>query len=190
VQTVFKNLSENNLITSRLVNMRRAYGLPPHQGGRLSYNVWRDHVKKDLPVIVPIPEDLFGGKPKDWHSKAKFTDLIFMGGGNSQLNAETAAFLVQARAANVKVVVLAFSSMPVPRSLIYECAIKIATKVQSGLKVVDGKVVGSSGADSKGDKGKGTEGEVGGGRVHSPPRVIMLVGGANQVRWLISKSAR
>jgi hypothetical protein len=43
-QTMMKNLSENNLITSRLVNMRRSYGLAPFQGGRLSYNVWSDQV--------------------------------------------------------------------------------------------------------------------------------------------------
>jgi hypothetical protein len=78
----------------------------------------------------------FGGKPSDWHEKAVFTvsrsplvpskfsqDFIFLrSGGVGDLNAEFKEFIGNAKAKGRKLIVMGFSSMPVPRDKILEIA--------------------------------------------------------------------
>eukprot|EP01127_Copromyxa_protea_P014440 TRINITY_DN4019_c0_g1_i2.p1 TRINITY_DN4019_c0_g1~~TRINITY_DN4019_c0_g1_i2.p1 ORF type:complete len:1029 (+),score=204.55 TRINITY_DN4019_c0_g1_i2:415-3087(+) len=88
-------------------------------------------VKRNLPIIVPMVPYAFGGKPADWHEKAVFTDFIFLrSGGVGDLTPEFKQFIGNAKEKGRKLVVMGFSSMPVPRDKILEIACSMCSESQ------------------------------------------------------------
>ncbi|GBG24283.1 Sterol 3-beta-glucosyltransferase [Hondaea fermentalgiana] len=139
-----KLFMENNPFDFNAVlnSMRRARGLQPY-----SYRV-NDYgliVSQDIPVIVPINQTVFGGKPSDWHEHAVLTDFIFLrSGAVPPLDARYMRMIVDARAAKEPLVVMAFSSMPVPRTRILELAIMVVEQCAQRPRVI--ALVGNSNA--------------------------------------------
>jgi len=73
--------------------------------------------KWKLPLIIPMLPETFH-RPSDWPEPIECTDFIFLrGSGGNTLNTESAEykFIAAARAKGRKLMVMTFSSMPVPR---------------------------------------------------------------------------
>lgn len=133
-QAKMKAFFENNPISGKLNNMRARRELPPFPS---QYNVWEMIVKLDLPLIVPISERCFGGKPPEWNNKACLTEFIFLqGGAVPKLDSKMVEFIAIARKNNRKVVVMAFSSMPVSRASIMNIVIKICKECEKPCSVI------------------------------------------------------
>eukprot|EP00588_Corethron_pennatum_P029796 CAMPEP_0194317800 /NCGR_PEP_ID=MMETSP0171-20130528/14523_1 /TAXON_ID=218684 /ORGANISM="Corethron pennatum, Strain L29A3" /LENGTH=714 /DNA_ID=CAMNT_0039074521 /DNA_START=78 /DNA_END=2225 /DNA_ORIENTATION=+ len=146
----FKYLIENtptpNFIDT-MASMRRRRGLKPYATGTSVYQELKD---KNYPLVVPIHEALFGGKPKDWSENAVFTDCIFLRGDTVPPLADDAkTFLENAKAMDQgRVVVLAFSSMPVTRDQIVDIALRLISSCQRTICVF------ALSASGTGDEGK------------------------------------
>lgn len=139
-----KVIMENNPFdfNTALNTMRRGRGLEP-----FSHRV-NDHcliVSQNIPVIVPINEVAFGGKPQEWHSNAALTDFIFLrSGAMPDLAPKMTSFLMDVKHAGDHVVVMAFSSMPVARTQILELAIMMIEQCETRPRVI--ALVGNSNA--------------------------------------------
>eukprot|EP00668_Euglena_longa_P006946 GGOE01008296.1.p1 GENE.GGOE01008296.1~~GGOE01008296.1.p1 ORF type:complete len:640 (-),score=129.34 GGOE01008296.1:603-2477(-) len=117
-----------------LNRLRASYGLPPLKG--TSFELLQTY---NMPLIVPINEFCFGRHPHDWSPNTVFTDFIFLrrprlevapkpllaSPSTASLGTELASFIEEAKKAHAPVVLMAFSSMPVPRHDILEMAIKV-----------------------------------------------------------------
>eukprot|EP00548_Thalassiothrix_antarctica_P019250 CAMPEP_0194188208 /NCGR_PEP_ID=MMETSP0154-20130528/54107_1 /TAXON_ID=1049557 /ORGANISM="Thalassiothrix antarctica, Strain L6-D1" /LENGTH=759 /DNA_ID=CAMNT_0038908475 /DNA_START=32 /DNA_END=2311 /DNA_ORIENTATION=- len=89
-------------------------------------SVFQQLKEKNYPMVIPINETMFGGKPKDWSENTVFTDCIFMRGDMIPPLAEDAqSFINNAKADGGKVIVLCFSSMPVTKTQIIEIALRL-----------------------------------------------------------------
>eukprot|EP00997_Jenningsia_sp_PLL12_P006415 NODE_295_length_1952_cov_59.615344_g246_i0.p2 GENE.NODE_295_length_1952_cov_59.615344_g246_i0~~NODE_295_length_1952_cov_59.615344_g246_i0.p2 ORF type:complete len:493 (-),score=139.37 NODE_295_length_1952_cov_59.615344_g246_i0:131-1609(-) len=145
VQKALKGLMESNPLQETLNTKRRRWGLDPLQHG----SIWEVLQYTNIPIVVPIQEQCFGGKPRDWGPRTMLTDFIFLRkGGVPKLEDRVERFLSNAKAAGRPVVVMAFSSMPVSRSDIMEIACTIATKARSRPCVM--ALVGSQGDEHLG----------------------------------------
>eukprot|EP00300_Choanocystis_sp_HF-7_P011985 c17698_g1_i5.p1 GENE.c17698_g1_i5~~c17698_g1_i5.p1 ORF type:complete len:334 (+),score=98.80 c17698_g1_i5:153-1004(+) len=111
--------------TAPLNKLRTARGLRPFHG---AMSIWTEMLKQNVPVIVPIHVEAFGGKPEEWGESAVLTDFIFLrrgGGSQGPLAPDMKRFVDEAHARKSPIVVMAFSSMPVPRLDIIRDAIQI-----------------------------------------------------------------
>lgn len=118
----------------RRADLRRRRGLEEYKSYETS--TWQELKDKDVPLIVPINETMFGGKPDDWSENSVFTDCIFLSGKVVPPVADDAiAFIDGARAACRKIVVLAFSSMPVSKTDICSIALKVIDGCESKVSV-------------------------------------------------------
>eukprot|EP01126_Amoeba_proteus_P060900 TRINITY_DN8113_c0_g1_i7.p1 TRINITY_DN8113_c0_g1~~TRINITY_DN8113_c0_g1_i7.p1 ORF type:complete len:703 (-),score=134.12 TRINITY_DN8113_c0_g1_i7:172-2280(-) len=128
-QKVLRAVNENVAPGTSLSAIRARRGLKTHLHLQTAFHII---VKKNLPIIVPMVPYAFGGKPKDWHEKAVFTDFIFLrSGGVGELTPQFKTFISDAKEAGKKLVVMGFSSMPVPRAKILEIAVSIAEETES-----------------------------------------------------------
>ena len=91
-----KEIMENNPLTNMLNTMRKRRGLTPMSRredgnsaivnilGSLGYptncKTWPELTRKNIPLIIPINETVFGGKPDEWSENTVFTDNIFLRG--------------------------------------------------------------------------------------------------------------
>uniref|UniRef100_A0A7S4MBL6 Glycosyltransferase family 28 N-terminal domain-containing protein n=1 Tax=Odontella aurita TaxID=265563 RepID=A0A7S4MBL6_9STRA len=115
---------------SSLESLRERRGLELYSSYKKS--TWQELKDKNFPLIVPINETLFGGKPKDWSENSVFTDCIFLRGATvPSLASDVMNFIDKCRAMDGKIVILAFSSMPVSKSKIISIALKIIGECQS-----------------------------------------------------------
>lgn len=122
-----KNLSENNLLTQPLNNLRKKRGLASFSTNKSL--TWEMMIAQNVPILVPINEICFGGKPRDWSENTVLSDFIFLRGGETQsLSARLQSFIDKAKLAHAPLVVMAFSSMPVSRDRILEIAIKMISE--------------------------------------------------------------
>lgn len=112
-------------------SLRKRRGLEEYKSYKTS--TWQELKDKNFPLIVPINETMFGGKPADWSENSIFTDCIFLRGGAVPPIADDAiTFIDGVRAMDGgKIVVLAFSSMPVSKTNIVSIALKIIEECKS-----------------------------------------------------------
>eukprot|EP00667_Euglena_gracilis_P004177 EG_transcript_4196 len=96
---------------------------------------WKVLISQNAPIVVPINEECFGGKPDDWPPSAEFTNFIFLREDN-HLSQEYRDFINRARENKTPLVLMAFSSMPVSREDILELACLMVQKCQPTPAVV------------------------------------------------------
>jgi len=123
IHQTLKLLLEQNPIdqTSALNSIRNRRGLKP-----MHFNSYQVIADQNVPVVVPINQHAFGGRPSDWHSNAKLTDFIFLRTGEvPNLSATFVRFIAEAKFSKEPLIVMAFSSMPVARTRILELALKL-----------------------------------------------------------------
>lgn len=119
---LLKTLAESNPFASfTLSHLRKEHGLKPAE-------TWKVMFDNEVPIIIPMAPETFA-RPSDWGSHIRFTDYIFLhtgvGGLEGTLDPEIADFIRQARAANRKLVVMSFSSMPVARKKMLQSVVKM-----------------------------------------------------------------
>eukprot|EP00667_Euglena_gracilis_P001782 EG_transcript_1782 len=131
-----KKIHDYSPTLGRLNRIRASYGLAPLK--TTSFQLLQDH---NMPLIVPINEFCFGRHPADWATNTVFTDFIFLrrprpsgtpepfrdaeAAVNGALGPDFATFIREAKEARCPIVLLAFSSMPIPRHEILEMAAKL-----------------------------------------------------------------
>jgi len=131
-----KMFMENNpLDFGSMLNVIRARrDLEPYSHRVNNYEML---VEQNIPLIVPINERTFGGKPSDWHENACLTDFIFLRtGAVPNLKPRFVKMIMEAKAVREPLVVMAFSSMPVPRSDILKLAMKMIEKSRHNPRVI------------------------------------------------------
>eukprot|EP00669_Euglena_mutabilis_P010882 TRINITY_DN5584_c0_g1_i1.p1 TRINITY_DN5584_c0_g1~~TRINITY_DN5584_c0_g1_i1.p1 ORF type:complete len:396 (+),score=141.17 TRINITY_DN5584_c0_g1_i1:759-1946(+) len=101
-----------------LSSIRHRRGLARIAGG----SSWFIIAEQNSPIVIPINEACFGGRPADWPSCTTFTDFVFLRWPSMVLPDAYPAFIRATRAAGHPLVFMAFSSMPVPREEILEIA--------------------------------------------------------------------
>uniref|UniRef100_A0A7S3PHE7 FYVE-type domain-containing protein n=2 Tax=Aplanochytrium stocchinoi TaxID=215587 RepID=A0A7S3PHE7_9STRA len=148
-----KEWMEQNPLTQSLNTMRRRRGLVPfsrRQEGKSTLinaigalgiptvnQTWRDLTKKNVPLIIPINEMAFGEKPRKWSENTVFTDNIFLRGHTlPELSNDLKAFIDAAKSRGEKVVVLAFSSMPVSFCTIIDIAVKLIEETENRVSII------------------------------------------------------
>ena len=110
--------------------LRRRRGLQAYKSYETS--TWQELKDKNVPLIIPINETMFGGKPDDWSENSILTDCIFLRGNVVPPVADDAmSFITNAKSADGKIVVLAFSSMPVSKTDICAIALKLIDECKS-----------------------------------------------------------
>eukprot|EP00667_Euglena_gracilis_P004023 EG_transcript_4038 len=133
-----KNIADYSPAHGDLNRIRKSFGLPTLPK-RTSYQLLQDH---NMPMVIPINEYCFGKRPADWASNTVFTDFIFLRQRHpavvptglpevptkpsiAALGTEFSAFIEEAKRVGAPIVLMAFSSMPVPRHDILDMAIKV-----------------------------------------------------------------
>eukprot|EP01126_Amoeba_proteus_P066699 TRINITY_DN9707_c0_g1_i2.p1 TRINITY_DN9707_c0_g1~~TRINITY_DN9707_c0_g1_i2.p1 ORF type:complete len:565 (-),score=112.25 TRINITY_DN9707_c0_g1_i2:19-1527(-) len=122
-QRLFKGLAEMGFLgSSNLTELRTKRNL-----GNMGWqNSFEALVQLNLPIIVPINEAAFGGKPRDWHQKACFTEFISLSQGLlPQLPESLSNFIENSKNARSPLVAMGFSSMPISREKILAIAIRL-----------------------------------------------------------------
>mmetsp|Transcript_17964 Transcript_17964/g.29140 ORF Transcript_17964/g.29140 Transcript_17964/m.29140 type:complete len:977 (+) Transcript_17964:168-3098(+) len=135
---------ENNPVSGHLNHMRAKRGLAPIKrftGKSIMHafqsNTWTDLQQKGIPLIAPINDLAFGGKPDDWADTSVLTNYIFLRGGTvPPLSTEHVRFIKNAKQRGDKLLVLAFSSMPVEKLDILRIANKIISKCEKRVCVM------------------------------------------------------
>jgi len=127
---------ENNPIdnTAMLNSMRANRGLSPfsHRVNNLTLMM-----KQNVPLVIPINETAFGGRPDDWNEHAVLTDFIFLrNGAVPNLKPKFMKIILDAHANREPVVVLCFSSMPVGRIRILEMCLMILNQCEMKPRVI------------------------------------------------------
>mmetsp|Transcript_23053 Transcript_23053/g.50293 ORF Transcript_23053/g.50293 Transcript_23053/m.50293 type:complete len:726 (-) Transcript_23053:2565-4742(-) len=166
-----KYLMENNPTANNVNKMRKRRGLPPIKRADLAMDVfnplawgdpqawqskfgiqtWTELEEKNFPIMVPINEWMFGGKPEDWNTNTAFTDCIFLRGDTVPPLADNLqAFINNAKSKGQKLVVLAFSSMPVKKIDIFKISMKIISECEKEVCVI--ALVGGHLAEKVDDK--------------------------------------
>jgi len=152
-----KIFTENNFLTGPLNSMRRSRGLIPirrvsvsryfysFKKERLrgivrsfkSLNTWAELQYQNVPLIMPINEAAFGVKPSDWGASSCFTNYLFLRGETvPPLSVHQQRFIQSARDKNHKLLVLAFSSMPVGKFDIFKIAVEIVQNCMYQVSIV------------------------------------------------------
>lgn len=143
--TSLKLVLENQPFTGGLARMRYDRGLQPmsHLSLRNLWDIFQGNTmmqlqEKKVPLIVPINQVAFGGKPADWStSSTVLTNFIFLRGQTiPELQSDTKKFIDATRARGGKLVVLAFSSMPVKREQILSISVTLATECKEDVAVI------------------------------------------------------
>eukprot|EP00997_Jenningsia_sp_PLL12_P009556 NODE_653_length_1540_cov_56.389671_g536_i0.p1 GENE.NODE_653_length_1540_cov_56.389671_g536_i0~~NODE_653_length_1540_cov_56.389671_g536_i0.p1 ORF type:complete len:345 (-),score=82.55 NODE_653_length_1540_cov_56.389671_g536_i0:138-1172(-) len=129
---MLKGILENNPLTKPLTAMREKRGLPA-----LKKDTWTTLVAQNIPLVVPINELCFGGKPQDWNEATVLTDFIFLRkGATPPLTPSFVNFIESAKSNYRRLVVMAFSSMPVPRADILEIAVNMVENCKYPVSVI------------------------------------------------------
>eukprot|EP01065_Artemidia_motanka_P039368 TRINITY_DN4824_c4_g1_i1.p1 TRINITY_DN4824_c4_g1~~TRINITY_DN4824_c4_g1_i1.p1 ORF type:complete len:815 (+),score=196.20 TRINITY_DN4824_c4_g1_i1:60-2504(+) len=128
-----KSFAETNVFaTHSLPAMRRSFGLRP-------LDTWPTIQQLDIPLLIPMSPGTFE-RPADWGPRTKLTDFIFLRNGKTpgsgQLKEPLKSFVDKAQADKVPLVVMTFSSMPVRRATMLECAVKMVTECKHPLRLV------------------------------------------------------
>jgi len=134
--------AEAKLFTSHtsLKPVRRAFNHFPWSGlslpalraqfGLESSITWKAAFRWQLPLVIPMLPNSFK-RPSDWPASFACTDFLFLRSsapGGGKLATDQAAFVEAARAKGRKLMVMTFSSMPVPRAACLAAAVEMLTK--------------------------------------------------------------
>jgi len=88
--------------------MREARGLRPFKGSKSE--TFSLLLEQQAPIVVPINEIAFGGRPKDWPASIVMTDFIFLqGGATPKLSEDIISFIDTAHAQGDPVVASAYT---------------------------------------------------------------------------------
>lgn len=132
-----KSIWETNPIWGQLNKIRKRYNM-----SSLSKGTWHYFQKYDVPMIVPMAQYAFGERPKDWTENTVFTDFIFLRTPMDKaqsMTPELTSFLQSGEAdahRGTPTILIAFSSMPVSKRLIFEIIVKIATRSKSKPRII------------------------------------------------------
>ncbi|KAH9256293.1 hypothetical protein BASA81_005514 [Batrachochytrium salamandrivorans] len=132
----FKRWMEDDPIWRPLSAMRERRGLRPFTGAKSE--TFSQLYANNAPIVIPINEVAFGGRPQDWPKSIQMTDFIFLQGEGvvPKLSEVVVKFIESAKLANEPVVVMTFSSMPVSRRTIVQSALAITTECKSQPRVI------------------------------------------------------
>jgi len=131
---VLKGFAEHNPFARwNLDAMRRLFNLEPA-------NTWTVFTQLRVPLVVPMPEGTFE-RPSDWWEEIRQTDFIFLrntsqGGCGNPGDAGVAAFISAAHEAGAGVCLMTFSSMPVPRRTVLQCAVRMVEECSHNLRLI------------------------------------------------------
>jgi len=133
VQSWLKWSQENAPALSSINSVRAHYSLPP-----LRMNSYEALQKHNMPIVIPINPFCFGPRPEDWADNTVFTDFIFLRQENkvAKLDRTFSEFIAAAKASKSPIVLLAFSSMPIPRTTILDIAVKIVEQCAQMPRVI------------------------------------------------------
>eukprot|EP00924_Labyrinthula_sp_SR-Ha-C_P004522 maker-scaffold_1-snap-gene-3.1-mRNA-1 protein AED:0.01 eAED:0.01 QI:0/1/0.75/1/1/1/4/29/813 len=148
-----KEIFENNPITAHLNTMRASRGLitfSQREEGRYTIvnaigatgfpifnKTWKELTIKKVPLILPIDEIYFGPKPSNWSENTIFTECIFLRGKKvPKISQQLNKFIQLNKDNGQKLVVLAFSSMPVSAKKILKIANLLIQKVNPSVSVI------------------------------------------------------
>jgi hypothetical protein len=126
---------EHNWFTSlSLCHLREYFGLPPmpHE------NIWELFAGRETPLVIPMKEGAFE-RPSDWWAEVLMTDFIFLRTGKADahnLGEHLEKFIKSARAAQAKLGLMTFSSMPVSRKTMLTCAVKMVEQCRFNLRLI------------------------------------------------------
>jgi hypothetical protein len=135
VQAKLKQFMENNPFSHTLNTMRTRRGLAPFTGSESE--TWSTILSANSPLVIPINQHAFGGKPSDWPPNAILTDFIFLRkGGIPPLAENMMKFITAAKEAKEKLVVMAFSSMPVDREKVIQIAMTMVDNCKTRPRVI------------------------------------------------------
>jgi hypothetical protein len=113
-QGFLKRFMENNPFEIGLDSLRKRRGLKRLAG--TESQTWQEIIKQNVPLIVPIQELCFGGKPEDWTEHSLLTEFIFLRrGAVPDLSPNFVKFIADAKQNKAPLVVMGFSSMPISR---------------------------------------------------------------------------
>ena len=130
-----KKLWEDDPLWKPLSRMRQMRGLRPFRGKQSE--TYSTILEQGAPIVVPINETAFGGRPKDWPACIKMTDFIFLqGGATPKLSQQILDFCAAARAAGDPVIAMTFSSMPVSRENIISTSLRIVKECASHPRLI------------------------------------------------------
>ena len=127
-----KSFAESNPFSAyNLPRLRKDFGLK-------RADTWKTLLGQNIPMVIPMMPSTFA-RPSDWPDRVKLTDFIFLRPPKkeasapppdplSTLPAQIADYITAAHAAERKLVVMTFSSMPVARRKVLECATKMLTQ--------------------------------------------------------------
>jgi len=100
------------------------------QWGLTHSDTWKAAFKWKLPIVIPMLPAAFK-RPSDWPDSFKCTDFIFLRSsapGGGALEAPIDRFVKNARGQGKKLMVMTFSSMPVPRAAALAVAVRMLTE--------------------------------------------------------------
>ena len=110
-----------------------------HKLGLEASDTWAAILQQKLPVVIPINPASFN-RPVGWHENIRTTDFIFLrerpGGPPAVLADDVHTFCVQSKAQDRKLVVMSFSSMPVARTKMLQCAVKMVSMCETPLSLI------------------------------------------------------
>jgi sterol 3beta-glucosyltransferase len=118
-----------------LPNLRATYGLPRHRG------TWETVFEQAVPMVLPMHSATFS-RPADWGAHLALTDFVFLREPRSvfasapSLAPALDAFITANRAAGRKLVVMTFSSMPVPRCSMLRCAVRMLRECRHPMSLI------------------------------------------------------
>jgi len=137
-QKFLKQMMESNSVGAGLNDMRKSRGLPAFGDDDTA---WKELIKQNSPVICPINPITFckkgSTKPAGWSENIILTEFIFLqGGATPDLNDTFKNFIASAKEQKEPLVVMAFSSMPVPRESIMSMACKMIEECKTSPRVI------------------------------------------------------
>eukprot|EP01062_Namystynia_karyoxenos_P000093 TRINITY_DN10025_c0_g1_i1.p1 TRINITY_DN10025_c0_g1~~TRINITY_DN10025_c0_g1_i1.p1 ORF type:complete len:947 (+),score=289.32 TRINITY_DN10025_c0_g1_i1:107-2842(+) len=126
-----KNFAESNIFaTHSLPTMRKEFGLR-------KASTWAMIRDRDIPLVIPMHFSTFQ-KPSDWGPRTVLSDFIFLRSGKATQRKPLPEHLEQfvSGRADHKLVLMTFSSMPVRRGTMLDCATRMIGESSQKLKVL------------------------------------------------------
>mmetsp|Transcript_22908 Transcript_22908/g.47522 ORF Transcript_22908/g.47522 Transcript_22908/m.47522 type:complete len:442 (+) Transcript_22908:35-1360(+) len=128
----WKAFAEKNPFSGYNVNaMRRWFGLDPA-------DTWTVMKERNQPIVIPMRPGTFQ-RPEDWWDGICCTNFIFLrkgSGGGGSLPQPLEDFIQGARDASAKLGIMTFSSMPVHRQAMLQCATKMVKDCPFNLRLI------------------------------------------------------
>lgn len=129
---LFKTFTEKNPFNKFNINSIRSwFELPAGD----TYTMLKE---RNSPVVIPMSSSTFD-RPADWWDNVITTDFIFLRtgpGGDSELGEPLHSFIQCARTVGAKLALMTFSSMPVSRGTMLQCATRMVKECSFNLRLI------------------------------------------------------